>query len=72
MVLEYITWNPDPEIFSIGNFAVRWYGVLFALGFLTGYFIMQDFFRREKRAGKKYQTAVRADGALGIAVDLLG
>ena len=48
MVLEYITWNPDPEIFSIGNFAVRWYGVLFALGFLMGYFIMQDFFRREK------------------------
>lgn len=48
MILEYITWNPDPEIFSIGNFAVRWYGVLFALGFLIGYFIMQDFFRREK------------------------
>jgi prolipoprotein diacylglyceryl transferase len=48
MILDYITWNPNPEIFNIGNFAVRWYGVLFALGFLFGYFIMQDFFRREK------------------------
>jgi len=48
MILEYITWNARPEIFTIGTFAVRWYGVLFALGFLIGYFIMQDFFRREK------------------------
>ena len=48
MVLEYITWNASPEIFHIGDFAVRWYGVLFAMGFLIGYFIMQDFFRREK------------------------
>jgi prolipoprotein diacylglyceryl transferase len=48
MILEYITWNANPEIFSIGNFAVRWYGVLFALGFLIGYFIIQNFFRREK------------------------
>ncbi len=30
-----------------------------------------DFFRNEKKAGKKYKTAVREEGALGIAVDLL-
>ena len=30
-----------------------------------------DFFRNEKQAGKKYKTAVREEGALGIAVDLL-
>lgn len=48
MILEFITWDVGPEIFTIGNFSLRWYGVLFALGFLCGYFIMQDFFRREK------------------------
>jgi len=31
-----------------------------------------DFFQSEKRAGKNYRTDVRADGALGITVDLLG
>jgi prolipoprotein diacylglyceryl transferase len=48
MNLAYITWSAEPEIFQIGNFAVRWYGVLFALGFVFGYFIMLNFFKREK------------------------
>ncbi len=48
MMLQYITWAADPEIFHIGSFAVRWYGLLFAAGFLVGFFIMQRFFRKEK------------------------
>lgn len=48
MILDYITWTARAEIFTIGTFSIRWYGVLFAMGFLIGYFIMQDFFRREK------------------------
>jgi prolipoprotein diacylglyceryl transferase len=48
MILSSITWSADPEIFSAGKFAVRWYGVLFALGFAIGYFIMLKFFKKEK------------------------
>lgn len=48
MLLNYITWNVDPVLFSIGNLSVRWYGLLWALGFLIGYFIMQRIYRREK------------------------
>jgi len=47
MVLNYVIWNPDPEIFSIGSLAVRWYGLLFALSFVLGYIIMQQFFNKE-------------------------
>jgi phosphatidylglycerol---prolipoprotein diacylglyceryl transferase len=47
MIISYITWAPDPEIFRIGSLAIRWYGVLFALGFVTGYFIIQHFFKKE-------------------------
>jgi len=43
----FITWNPSPEIFSIANFAVRWYGLLFASSFVFGYIIMQQIFRKE-------------------------
>ena len=48
MILDYITWNAKPEIFTVLGITVRWYGVLFAMGFFCGYFIMQNFFRREK------------------------
>ena len=43
----FITWNPDPEIFNIGGFGVRWYGLLFALGFVFGYIIIKKIFVRE-------------------------
>jgi len=48
MNILFITWNVDPEIFRVGSFAVRWYGLLFALGFFLGYLIMYKIFRKEK------------------------
>ena len=47
MELQIIPWNVNPEIFRIGNFAVRWYGLLFASGFVFGYYIMRRIFRNE-------------------------
>ncbi len=45
--LLYIHWDPNPEIFNIGGFGLRWYGLLFASGFFFGYLIMQIIFKRE-------------------------
>lgn len=42
-----IPWNVNPEIFRIGDFAVRWYGLLFASGFVFGYYLMRRIFRNE-------------------------
>ena len=42
-----IPWDVNPEIFRIGNFAVRWYGLLFASGFVIGYYIMRKIFANE-------------------------
>jgi phosphatidylglycerol---prolipoprotein diacylglyceryl transferase len=46
-MLSYIIWDVNPELFSIGSFSVRWYGLLFALGFLLGQQIMIYVFKRE-------------------------
>lgn len=43
----YIIWDVNPEIFSIGSFSIRWYGLLFASGFLVGQRIMSHIFRKE-------------------------
>jgi prolipoprotein diacylglyceryl transferase len=42
-----IPWDVNPEIFRIGSFAVRWYGLLFASAFLFGYIIMGKIFKNE-------------------------
>jgi prolipoprotein diacylglyceryl transferase len=39
MRLNYITWDVDPEIFSIGPLTIRWYGLMFALAFLSAYLV---------------------------------
>ena len=39
MILNYITWDVDPEIFSIGPLSIRWYGLMFAMAFLSGYLV---------------------------------
>lgn len=42
-------WNVDPVIARVGPFALRWYSLFFALGFIVGYFIVKQIFRNEHR-----------------------
>lgn len=43
-----VHWNVGPEIFRIGSFALRWYGLLFVSGFILGYWMFTKFCDREK------------------------
>ncbi len=47
MIISSISWNAAPELIRLGPATVRWYGLLFALGFLLGYLIIQRIFREE-------------------------
>lgn len=45
-MLDYIVWNTDPML--IDSFIkVRWYGLMFAVGFLIGYKIEERIYRHE-------------------------
>ena len=45
-MLDFITWTFDPELI-ISPVTVRWYGLMFAIGFLVGYEIVWRMFRHE-------------------------
>lgn len=55
-ILSYIIWNGSPEIFSIGSFALRWYGLFFALGFLISQQILYYMYRQEGKPEKDVDT----------------
>lgn len=48
MLLNYITWNASPEIVALGPITLRWYGLLFASGFLVGLYVVRKMFLEEK------------------------
>ncbi|MBR4118618.1 MAG: prolipoprotein diacylglyceryl transferase [Bacteroidales bacterium] len=47
-MLSSVVWNADPAIFSLGPLEIRWYGLLFAIGFLVGYYIEAKIFKNDK------------------------
>lgn len=55
-MLSYFIWNGSPEIFSIGTFSLRWYGLLFALGFLVSQQILYYIFKKEGKPTKDVDT----------------
>lgn len=46
-ILNAVVWNADPVLLQFGPFAVRWYGLAFAVGFTIGYSIVARMFRHE-------------------------
>lgn len=66
-ILDFIIWSPSPEIFTIPGVGreVRWYGLLFALGFIVAQQVMYWIFRKE---GKNQKDVDQLTMYLVIAV----
>ena len=48
MILLQIDWNPSPEIFKIGSFAIRYYSLMFVFAFMLGLHLMKKIFINDK------------------------
>lgn len=46
MLLDYVTWTVSPNLID-GPVPVRWYGLMFAIGFLIGYEVVSRIFKHE-------------------------
>lgn len=49
MSLNYIIWDVIPQIIDLGKFEIRYYSLLFALGFILGYVILLKIFKKQGR-----------------------
>ncbi len=54
--LNYIIWNGSPEIVTIGPLTLRWYGMLFAIGFLISQQILYYMFKQEGKPTRDVDT----------------
>ena len=54
--MSYFVWNASPVIFSIGSLSIRWYGLLFALGFIVGYEIISWMYKEEHKPQKDLEN----------------
>lgn len=46
-LLNAITWDVDPVLFSIGGLEIRYYGAFFGIAFLLGYQVLKKMFQSE-------------------------
>ncbi|SMG25167.1 prolipoprotein diacylglyceryl transferase [Marivirga sericea] len=47
-MLNYIIWNPDGILIDFGFYQLRWYSILFGLGFVLGYQFVKWRFKRDE------------------------
>ena len=48
MLLNFITWDVDPILIHLGPLAIRWYGLLWAIGIYATLLITTKLFKHEK------------------------
>lgn len=47
MSINYILWEVLPQLVDFGKFEIRYYSLLFALGFVLGYIILLNVFKKQ-------------------------
>ena len=55
-ILNKIIWEPSSTIFSIGNFGIHYYSLMFIISFLFGFNIMKRMYIKEKIPTERLET----------------
>jgi len=65
MILDYIHWNPDPEIINIFGISIRYYGLLFVSGLILCIYILGWIYKRENLPSENLEK-LSIYGMIGI------
>jgi prolipoprotein diacylglyceryl transferase len=66
-MLNFITWDVNPEIFSVGFLHVRWYGLLWALAILAAFWVVTKIFKYENRS-EQWADKMFLYGAISLVI----
>ena len=53
--LAFIDWQPSIEIFNISGYSIRWYSMLWVVGLMAAYFIVQRLYQKQGIAEEKFE-----------------
>lgn len=67
MILNYISWNVDPEIVNVFGISIRYYGLLFVTGLLLSIYVLGWIFRMEN-IPQNHLEKLAIYGTIGIFV----
>ncbi len=56
IILNKIIWEPSSTIFSIGNFGIHYYSLMFIIAFLLGFNIMKRMYLKENVPTERLET----------------
>ncbi len=47
-LMNFILWTPDPELFSLGGFSIRYYSLMWAIGLAFAYFFVRWLYKDQR------------------------
>ena len=51
-MIASIVWDVDPILFKVGSWEVRWYGLMWGLGFILAYEMVSPFIQKREVSGR--------------------
>ncbi|MCE2617648.1 MAG: prolipoprotein diacylglyceryl transferase [Phocaeicola sp.] len=67
MISLFITWNPDPVIFNIGSYPVRWYSFFWVIAIISATMVVSKIFK-DKNYSKEDFSRLFVYSFLGIFI----
>ena len=54
-----INWNPDPNFVTIGNFEIKWYGIMWGLSLFSCFYLASYVFKKSGRDDEKVTVIIQ-------------
>jgi phosphatidylglycerol:prolipoprotein diacylglycerol transferase len=64
--LLFIFWNPSPDVFTIGSYSMKWYGVMWGISLMACFSLGSYVFRKSNKDEEKITIIIQYVFAFGL------